>query len=121
MISQAERSRIYSEINTTKNRIGQIDIEIGQKKNRIQLLKGEKRELVELNRMFSRENAKQERASRRGNYICEPNYGVLNTERGMFNLQNQIDALYGEIDVLYREKSNLFALKEKLYNQLQGR
>jgi hypothetical protein len=118
MPSQHERNRILSELSTVKNRIGQINSEIGQRRNKIDSLKNDKLEYRDLHRTFSREMARQERKGGSGDGVRT---GVINTERVLFNMQNAIDNLYSEIDALYKEKTSLFAKKEGLYAQLQSR
>lgn len=121
MPSPEERNRIYAEISVVKSRIGQIGAEIGRRRNQIDSLKSDNNEQRDLHRTFSREAARLERLARRGNYVREPDNGVINTERTMFNIQCKIDQLYSEIDALFREKNELFQRKTRLYEQLQNR
>jgi chromosome segregation ATPase len=94
MPSQAERNRIYSEIGAIKTKISQIGAEIGRCRNRIDSLKGSKAEYRDTYREERREAARQERMARRGNYVREPDWGVIG---------------------LYREKNELYEKKNKLY------
>jgi regulator of replication initiation timing len=63
MLSQEQRTRIFSEIGEIKSRIGQISSEIGRLRNKIDSLKSDKAENRGLHRMFSREYRKQSRGN----------------------------------------------------------